>query len=220
MLEGTALERLRPSRESGGVNLLLLVPIVIALLIAGWWFLLREPPLKPGELRVTFEHGESCRWQDWTFRIRRQNVSTRARGNMLTVGPGSTETHDETWLRVYSPSGEPMNIHPSDLRQMTFTVRAASSGSNRVVQSLELVTVSGTTRFEPVELPRFSRSRVMVPVASRFWPDQSDDYMSWGNVRMTLAGTVPASCSTDDEISLTRPEHRSQRTPILIEFGY
>ncbi len=194
---------------------------LLAIIGAGAWWILREPPLQPGELRVTYEHGESCRWQDWTFRIRRQTPNTTARGNMLMVAGNTTETKDDTSLRVYSPAGEKLFVQPHALREMRFvSVPSSRNTSSNNVISLDLVTDAETIRFTPVELPRFSRSRVMVPVASRFFPDQSDDYMTWGNVRLTLAGEVEPDCSTDREISLTRPGHSNNRTPRLIEFGH
>ena len=42
--------------------------------------------------------------------------------------------------------------------------------------------------------------------------------MNWGNVRMTLVGTVEEDCSIDRVISLTRPEHPKSRTPTHIQF--
>lgn len=187
----------------------------------GLWWLLREPPLQPGELRVTYDHGELCLWQDWTFRVRRQSANTRVMGNTLSMSGHNVEKKDDTTLRVYSPSGEKLFIQSQELRELQFVTRPDSDNpAENTVVSLALVTDSETIGFSPVELPKYSRSRVMVPVASHYFPDQSDDYMTWGNVRLTLAGTVDPDCSIDREISLTRPDHSKKRTPVLIEFGH
>lgn len=205
---------------NGAISPLLVLAILLVAGLGTWWFL-REPPLQPGELRVTYEHGEKCIWRDWTFRVRREVANNRVMGNALSVGRPDIQVKDDSWLRVYDPNGEKLYVQADDLREMRFTSRPSNHNtSNNEVLALDLVTASGTIRFKPVELPRFSRSRVMVPVASRLFADQSDDYMSWGNVRLTLKGTPVPECSIDREISLTRTGHSKKRTPVLIEFGY
>lgn len=208
-------------KATGAINVFLVLGILLLAAAGAWWFL-REPPLAPNELRITYMHGESCRWQDWTFRIRREVSNNRVSmgGTALSVGRPRIEQKDDRWLRAYSSSGEKLNIQPSELREMRFTTRQSSNSSNQEVVGLDLVTTNNSVRFMQVELPRFSRSRVIVPIASHYFGDQSDDYMTWGNVRMTVAGQPDPECSVDREISLTRPEHSSKRTPQLIEFGH
>ena len=202
------------------MNSLLVLGVLVLAGFGIWWYL-QEPPLEPGQLRVTYQHGEVCRWQDWTFKVRRQVPNNRVMGNAMMVLPPSIETKADDWLRVYSPTGEKLYLQPETLREMRFKSREAQNNSSRnAVTSLELVTESESIVFTAVELPKLSRSRILVPVASRFFPDHSDDYMSWGNVRMTLAGSPEAECTVRDELSLTRPDHSKKRTPVLVEFGY
>lgn len=208
-------------QSNGAINLFLVLGILVIAAGVAWWFL-REPPLQPNELRVTYQHNEVCRWQDWSFRIRREVQKNRVSmgGSALSVGRPNIQQKDDQWLRVYSSAGGKLNIDPASLRLMRFITRQTSGSSNQTVLDLEVVTDTGTLRFKPVPLPKFSRSRIMVPLASHYFPDQSDDYMQWGNVRMTLAGTPNPECSVDREISLTRPDHSAKRTPVMIEFGY
>jgi len=184
------------------------------------WWLIAGSSLAPNEILVTYEDGETCKWVDWSFRIRRQVSNNTARGAVLITGPGTTEQADDTTLRVFGSSGEKLAIAGQDLREMSFytTPDENNSSSNRV-SSLTIATAADRHRFLAEELPKFSRSRVLVPVASHYFPEHSDDYMSWGNVRMTLAGTASPDCSTDREISLTRPGHPKKRTPAHIQFA-
>ena len=192
--------------------------LIVGIAMAGWW-LLHEPPLKANEIRITFDHGETCRWSDWSFRIRREVVNNRGRGAVFIPGLPNISQADDTDLRVFAPDGTKLRIFRDDLRQMGLKwLPDPNSGYNNVT-TLTLTTASNTISFPATELPKFSRSRVLVPVASHYFPEQDDDFMDWGNVRMTLAGTAPEDCSTDREISLTRPGHPKNRTPILIEFA-
>jgi hypothetical protein len=178
-----------------------------------------EPSLAPNELLVTYEHGETCKWTDWAFRYRRGISNNRASGSVMVVGPESYEVADDTTLRVFSADGEKLTIAGSDIREMRFTSAPDPdlSGYNEV-SLLSIKTVSGDYAFMAEPLPKFSRSRVLVPVASHYFPAQSDDYMSWGNARLILIGTAEAGCSTDRAISLTRPGHPKKRTPVRIQF--
>ena len=189
--------------------------VVLALLGAGC-----ETPLAPNEVRVTYDHGESCIWTDWSFRYRRGISNNRASGAIMIVGPETHEVRDDTTLRVFSPDAEKLTIPGTDIREMRFIVEPDdNNSSNNRVSYLGIETESGSRVFWPEELPKFSRSRVLVPVASHYFPEVSDEYMTWGNVRMTLAGTVEEGCSIDREISLTRPGHYKKRTPALVEFA-
>ena len=89
---------------------------------------------------------------------------------------------------------------------------------NEVI-AITLETTNRTFRFEAEPLPRFSRSRVLVPVASHYFKEQSDDYMSWGNVRLSIVGTIPQCCESNRPISLTSTDHPKKRTPIQIRFA-
>lgn len=178
-----------------------------------------EPPLAPNEILVTYDHGETCKWTDWAFRYRRGITTTQVMGSALKVGPENQEVVDDTTLRVFSTDGEKLAIAGPDIRAMRFTSGPDpdNSGYNEV-SFLTIETVSGNVPFMAEPLPKFSRSRVLVPVASHYFPAQSDDYMSWGNVRLMLVGTAEEGCSTDRVISLTRPGHSKKRTPTHIQF--
>lgn len=206
-------------RARGGINILAVIAIAALAIAAAWWFS-REPSLKANEVRVTYDNGESCIWRDWAFRVRRAVQNNRASGAMLIVGPPSIEKRDDTTLQVYSPSGQALAIAPASLREMEIvTSPDPDNASRNKVDRLTLTTADGILTFTPEELPKFSRSRVLVPVASHYFPDQSDDYMSWGNVYMTLAGTIPAECKAKDEVSLTEDKHFKKQTPAHIQFA-
>lgn len=204
-------QRLRPPRRAGVVAAAATMGLVLTAC--------SEPPLAPNEILVTYDHGETCKWTDWAFRYRRGITSTQVIGNALKVGPENQELADDTTLRVFSNEGEKLTIAGPDIREMRFAFvpDPDNSGYNEVAL-LTIDTAAGAVPFFTEPLPKFSRSRVLVPVASHYFPEQSDDYMSWGNVRLMLVGTVEESCSTDRVISLTRPEHPQSRTPAHIEF--
>jgi hypothetical protein len=86
------------------------------------------------------------------------------------------------------------------------------------VISLNLTTATSSYRFAAEELEKFSRARVLVPVASHYFPGHSDDYRHWGDAEMTLAGTVPPECKARDEIPLTDTDHWRKHTPVQITF--
>lgn len=178
-----------------------------------------EPPLAPNEILVTYDHGETCKWTDWSFRYRRGIPNTTVIGNALKVGPDHQEVVDDTTLRVFSYDGEKLTIAGPDIRSMRFAFAPDpdNSGYNEV-SLLTIETATGPVPFVTEPLPKLSRSRVLVPVASHYFPEQSDDYMSWGNVRLTLVGTPAEDCSIDRVISLTRPGHPKSRTPTHIRF--
>lgn len=192
---------------------------VLLVLGVGTWFVLRTPPLEPNQVRITYDHGEVCVWNDWSFRIRRQTQNNRVRGNTLSALPGPTLQEDDDILRVYDADGNWLTIGSHQIRAMHFeTVVDRDNASRRTVTRLTVQTDDGDRIFEPVPLPKFSRSRILVPIATYYWPDQDADHMTWGNVRMTLAGTPAPDCSIDREISLTRPDHPKSRTPVMVEF--
>lgn len=195
------------------------VIVVMVVLVAGLWRDTGPEPLAPNQIRITYEHGETCTWTDWTFTYIRLVSNNRARGNTLMVGPQTRLTREDRTLRVFSPDGEKLAIPAADLREMILEVRPdPDNTSSHEVQVNRVVTASGTYVFEATPLPKFSRSRVLVPVISYYFPEHSDKYMTWGNARLFLSGTVPEDCSTDRVISLTRPEHPQSRTPVHIEF--
>lgn len=187
--------------------------------IGGWW-LTRPEPIAANEILVTYDNGETCKWTDWSFRYRRAVQNNRAMGNALMVGPPSYQVKDDTTLRVFDATGKKLEIAGEQIRELRLTTvaRPENSGYNRAL-SITVDTADGMHRFSAEELPKFSRSRVLVPVASHYFPEQSDDYMSWGNVRLTLAGTVASECSSSDEISLTSTDHSKRRTPAQITFA-
>lgn len=180
----------------------------------------REEPLEPNEILVTYEHGESCKWTDWSFRYRNWKSNNRASGAVMIAGPQTAEAKDDSTLRVFSENGEKIAIAGADLRNMWFTVEPdEDNSSDNSVVYLRVETDSDDYTFWPEPLPKFSRSRVLAPVASHYFSDVNDEYMTWGHVRMTLAGSVEEDCSTDREISLTRPDHYKKRTPLHIRFA-
>jgi hypothetical protein len=194
--------------------------LAFLLLAVGGWWLTRPEPLAANEILVTYDNGESCKWTDWSFRYRRAVQNNRAMGNALMVGPPSFQVEDDTTLRVFDAYGGKLEIPGEQIREMRLTTvaRPENSGYNRAI-SITVETADGSHRFSAEELPKFSRSRVLVPVASHYFPEQSDDYMSWGNVRLTLAGTVPPECGSSDEISLTGTDHSRKHTPAQITFS-
>jgi hypothetical protein len=207
-----------PRRNPTG---LLLVAGVIVIGVTVWiWQRSSGPePLAANELRITYEHGETCKWTDWSFSYLRFVSNNKARGNVMIVGPRTRLNHDDKTLRVFSPDGEKLTIPAADLREMILTVSPdPDNSSNNEVQVNKVVSASGSYYFEATPLPKFSRSRVLVPVISHYFPEHSDKYMSWGNARLILMGTVAEHCSTDRVISLTRPGHPKKRTPVHVEF--
>lgn len=204
-------QHIRPTRRVG----LVAAAATLALVLTAC----SEPPLAPNEILVTYDHGETCKWTDWAFRYRRGITSTQVIGNALKVGPENQELADDTTLRVFSNEGEKLTIAGPDIRAMRFAFvpDPDNSGYNEVAL-LTIDTAAGPVPLFTEPLPKFSRSRVLVPVASHYFPAQSDDYMSWGNVRLMLVGTAEEGCSTDRVISLTRPEHPQSRTPAHIKF--
>ena len=197
----------------------IIVTAIIVILAGTWWFF-REPMLKVDEIRITYDHGETCLLKDWSFRIRRKVTNNSGRGETLKMNRHRVQQVDDTDLRVFSPTGEKLLILRKNLRQIELmsSPDLDYDGYNQVI-SLTLSTAADTIVFDSVELPGFSRSRVLVPVASHFFPEQNDEYMTWGNIRMTLAGTVQGKCSTNREIHLTDPSHAKSHTPVLIEFA-
>lgn len=207
-----------PSKTSSAWPILIVIVLLVAGLAGGAWWLLRTPPLATNEARVTYTTGEQCLWTDWQFTIRREVQNNSVRGNALIVGRPKVQTATDSVLRVFSATGEKMLME--QIREMNFrTVPDSNNTSNNRVSSLVITTATGEETFRATPLPKFSRSRVLVPVASHYFPKQSDEYTTWGNVRMTLSGTPDAECSIDDEISLTRPGHYKKRTPERVEFG-
>ncbi len=203
--------------------LILLLVVVVGIAVAAGWLLYDPepeiPPLAANQVRVTYTTGEQCLWNDWSFKIRREVQNNRARGNVLITGRPNVETEIDTTLRVYTENGEKLALTRDQLREFSFTtVPDVNNSSNNTVVSLTIKTANNSIRFPAIELPKFSRSRVLVPVASYYFPQQSGDYMRWGNVRMTLAGKAAEGCSIDREISLTRPGHYKKRTPERVEF--
>lgn len=193
--------------------------LLVAGVVAALWWILREPPLAANEVRVRYLHGETCILTDWSFRVRRFVSRSWARGPVLRTGPPDIQAVDDTSLRIFSPMGEKLVIHRGDLRLLRFNIVEDDDPYGRRVSSVTIETRTGRTRIPALALPRFSRSRVLVPVASHYFPQHSDDYMSWGNVRMTLVGTPSPGCSARREIPLTRPHHSARRTPLKIEFA-
>ncbi|MEM7362690.1 MAG: hypothetical protein AAF525_01590 [Pseudomonadota bacterium] len=192
---------------------------VFLVLGVGAWLLFRTPPLEPNQIRVTYHHDEVCVWNDWSFRIRRQTQNNRVRGNALSALPGPTLQKDDDVLRVYDADGNWFTLGSHQINAMVFDTKVDSdNASQRTVTRLTLQSDEGDQVFEPIPLPKFSRSRVLVPIATFYWPEQDADHMTWGNVRMTLAGTPEPGCSIDREISLTRPGHPKGRTPRHVEF--
>lgn len=202
---------------NSGLHIISIVVSVLAVVVIGGCG--SESPLAANELLVTYEHGETCKWTDWSFRYRRGVRNNKAMGNMMMAGPEGQEIANDTTLRVFSSEGEKLTIAGPDIRAMRFMSAPDpdNSGYNEV-SVLTLETESGTYQFAAEPLPKFSRERVLVPVASHYFPAQSDDYMNWGNVRLMLMGTVEEGCSTDRVISLTRPGHPKKRTPNRVQF--
>ena len=206
-------------RKSSGTAAAIAAVFAVLAGVGAWW-LIAGSKLAPNEALVTYASGESCKWVDWSFRVRRQVSNNIAKGAVLIVRPGEPEVADDTTLRVYSASGEKLVIAREELREFQFTTMPDEfNSSNNQVVSLTVKTATDTLRFMPQELPRFSRSRVLVPVASHYFLEQSDDYMRWGNVRSTFAGTPSPDCTIDREISLTRTGHSKKRTPLSIRFA-
>jgi len=205
-------QRLRSTRRVG----LVAAAATMALVLTAC----SEPPLAPNEILVTYDHGETCKWTDWAFRYRRGITNTQVIGSALKVGPDNQELADDTTLRVFYKEGEKLTIAGPDIRAMRFAFvpDPDNSGYNEVAL-LTIDTAAGPVPLFTEPLPKFSRSRVLVPVASHYFLEQSDDYMSWGNVRMTLVGTPSPGCSARREIPLTRPHHSARRTPLKIEFA-
>ncbi len=210
-----------PTTQKRNPMLLVLVAGVIVIALIAWlWQGASGPePLAANEIRITYEHGETCKWTDWTFSYLRFVNNNKVSGNAMIVGPRTRLNQDDRTLRVFSPDGEKLTIPAVDLREMILTLSPdPDNSSNNEVQVMRLVTATGSHYFEATPLPKFSRSRVLVPVISHYFPEHSDKYMSWGNARLILIGTAAEDCSTDRAISLTRPGHPKKRTPVHIEF--
>ena len=211
-----------PAKSGKPVGLILVaavIVIVIAVIALTWQGSSSPEPLAANEIRVSYEHGETCKWTDWTFRYLRYVSNNKASGNVMIVGPQTRLNRDDRTLRVFSENGDKLTIPAAELREMILSVGPDPDNSyNKEVQLIRVVTASASHYFETTPLPKFSRSRVMVPVISYYFPEHSDKYMSWGNARLILMGTAAEDCSTDRVISLTRPEHPKKRTPVHIEF--
>ena len=135
---------------------------------------------------------------------------------MLSALPGPTLQKDDDTLRVYDMEGNWLTIRSHQLNAMRFDTRVdIDNAAQLTVTRLTFETDDGDQTFEPVPLPRFSRSRVLLPIATLYWPDQDADHMIWGNARMTLAGSAFAANGTGIKpaaiVALVDPARGSER---------
>ncbi len=197
------------------------VLLAIALSVTAIWWFLHEPPLADNEIRITYLDGRICRLKDWSFKIKKRPSRNSVHGGMLQMGRSKYqwETVEDTDLRIYSSMGEKLHIPRSKLRQIVFQSESHPDiGTDKRTVNITVTTTDDIFSFDATELPHFSRKRLLVPVASHYFPDHDDDYMSWGDVILTLNGTPEDSSCPNRDVGLTRPDHPLDRTPVRIEF--
>jgi hypothetical protein len=209
-------------QEKGGymgkLTSILLAAILLA--TAAWW-LLHEPSIAENEIRITYLDGKTCLVKDWSFLIKRRASMSNASDGMMRKCRSNSQwdTVKDTDLRIYSSTGEKLHIPREKLLEITFDSQSHPDiGNDKRTVNITISTTDNLFSIDAEELPDFSRKRLLVPVASHYFPDQDDDYMSWGNVIMTINGTVEDQSCPDRDVGLTRPDHPADRTPVRIEF--
>ncbi len=196
--------------------------LAVILLAAAAWWILHEPSLADNEIRITYLDEKTCVLKDWSFKIRkRASIHNMVNGGMLQMGrPKSPwQTVEDTDLHIYSPMGEELHIPRSKLRQIVFESQSHPDiGNDKRTVRITVTTTDDIFSFDATELPNFSRTRLLVPVASYYFPNEGDDAVRKGNIILTIDGTPEDDSCPNRDVSLTRTDHPANRTPVRIEF--
>lgn len=216
-------DRRRNGESSGGAKRFVLIAAAVVVVLAGatgaWWM---SPPINDlgNNVLVTFEDGKKCRLSEWGFRYRRAFSNNRSRGGALMVGRTQFEIRDDQTLRIVGPDGDKLALEVGAIREIRFEpVAHEYNTSRRAVNAMTLVTPSDWLYFTPQEIPRFSRSRLLVPDASHYYDNKHNDkYKHWAAVTVSLKGIPTPECGDRTEFNLTAHDHPKSWTPMKIQF--
>jgi hypothetical protein len=200
-----------------------LVAAMLVLLAGGAaaaWNLYPLAPAQGEDILVSFENGVTCRLSEWTFRYRRAHTQTQARGNVLIVGRTLYESTTDDTLRIFAPNGDKLTIPGMALREINITSQPDEDNrSRRRVLTMSVAGKAQTVDFTPQAIPRLSRSRLLIPEASHYFPERyDDDYIDWHGVSVWLSGRPSQECKGHGDINLTAEAYPRKWTPKRLDF--